>query len=125
MNTNLATWGKNYIAIINEIPVGFISIVKFAHPKTKNMYRVHRLVVLPDYQGIGIGGKLLDFIAERYKKSGYRFNITTSTPAIISIFKNNPFWKCKRIGRNPKISKSGFKNNSVSFKRLTTSWEYK
>ena len=29
-------------------------------------YRVSRLVVLPDYQGIGVGKRLLNFIAELY-----------------------------------------------------------
>jgi GNAT superfamily N-acetyltransferase len=29
-------------------------------------YRVTRLVVLPDYQGIGVGKRLLNFVAELY-----------------------------------------------------------
>ena len=29
-------------------------------------YRVSRLVVLPDYQGIGVGKRFLKFIAELY-----------------------------------------------------------
>ncbi len=40
--------------------------------KTK-YYRVSRLVVLPDYQGIGVGKHLLNFTAELYYYPDKRF----------------------------------------------------
>jgi len=36
--------------MVNDEIAGFISVLHFPHPKVKNMKKVHRLVVLPDYQ---------------------------------------------------------------------------
>ena len=51
-----------------------MSVLHFPHPATKNLKKVHRLVVLPDYQGIGLASALLNTIGSYYKKLGY--NIT-------------------------------------------------
>ena len=91
-------------------------------------YRVSRLVVLPDYQGIGIGKKLLNFIAELYTvQSKKPFCIISSNPQIV---RNKDLkWKVKRFGHtdrgasNSKIN-SGLRN-SQSRKRLTVTLQYK
>ena len=58
--------------------VGFCAVMPFPHPKVKNMRRCSRLVILPDYQGIGLGVKFLTVVAELYKKEGYDFRIVTT-----------------------------------------------
>jgi GNAT superfamily N-acetyltransferase len=46
--------------------------------------RVSRLVVLPDYQGIGVGKKLLNLMADYYtRKTGLPFKIITSNPQLL------------------------------------------
>lgn len=46
--------------------------------------RVSRLVVLPDYQGIGVGKQLLNFVADYYtRKTGLPFKIITSNPQLL------------------------------------------
>ena len=99
--------------------VSFCGILHFPHPKVKNIKRCSRLVVLPDYQGVGIGNKMLEFIANLYLKMNYRFTIITSSPALLYSFKKNPYWKLKHIGHKHKSLLSGRSCN-----RLTTSWEY-
>jgi hypothetical protein len=47
-------------------------------------YRVSRLVVLPDYPGLGVGKRMLNFIAELYtSQTKVPFYILTSNPQII------------------------------------------
>jgi len=97
----------------------------FPHPKVKNVKKVHRLVVLPDYQGIGIGNRLLEVIGHHYKSRNFRFTIVTASPALIHYFAKSGKWKLKHQGRmtggtakaNQAIQKT------VSTNRLTTSWE--
>lgn len=106
--------------------VGFISYLHFMHPIVKNMKRVHRLVVLPDYQGIGIGVRLLNSTAEHFKKLGFRVSLVTSTPALIHSLKDK--WICKEIGRkkgghNKTANKALAK--TLSTNRITASFEYK
>ncbi len=65
LNQSIGAAGiRCYTAIYQDKPIAFIAVV---HTRMKaNYFRVSRLVVLPDYQGIGVGKKLLNFIAELY-----------------------------------------------------------
>jgi hypothetical protein len=52
-----------------------------------------RLVILPDYQGIGLGIKFLTIIAEKYKKMGFQFDIVTSAKNMIMGLSKNKKWR--------------------------------
>ena len=90
-------------------------------------YRVSRLVVLPDYQGIGVGKRLLNFIAELYaSQTKVPFYIITSNPQIIR--GNIENWKITRFGHDSKDQVNTRINNeiksSLSRKRITVSLQY-
>jgi GNAT superfamily N-acetyltransferase len=90
-------------------------------------YRVSRLVVLPDYQGIGVGKRLLNFIAELYtSQTKIPFYILTSNPQIIHGSMNN--WKIIRFGHASKGKDTTTINNelrkSLSRNRITVSLQY-
>lgn len=55
-----------------------------------------RLVILPDYQGIGLGIKFLTIIAEKYKNMGFVFHIVTSAKNMIMGLNKNPKWRFSR-----------------------------
>ena len=113
-----------YVAYVNEQIAAFISIIHQPHAKVKNVKRVHRLVVMPDYQGIGIGVILLEYIGKKYINNNFRYRIKTSAPSLINYFKNSLEWICCFFGRQKnnagtlKVGKFGSEN------RITTSWEY-
>ena len=108
-----------YVVFVDNQIAGFCSVLHMPN-KNPKLKRVHRLVVLPDYQGIGIGGRLLDFIAKKYNDEGYTFSITTSTPSLIFALKKHIDWKCYHHGRS--ISKD--KMGSGSQNRITTAFRY-
>jgi GNAT superfamily N-acetyltransferase len=90
-------------------------------------YRVSRLVVLPDYQGIGVGKPLLNFIAELYtSQTKTAFYILTSNPQIIRGNLSN--WKITRFGHVSRGREDSRINNeirgSLSRKRITVSLKY-
>ena len=90
-------------------------------------YRVSRLVVLPDYQGIGVGKRLLNFIAELYtSQTKIPFFILTSNPQIIR--GNMANWRLTRFGHACKGKENTKMNNdirdSLSRKRITVSMQY-
>ena len=114
---------KKYIATINGEIVGFLSVLHLPHPVVKNMKRVHRLVILPDYQGAGFGIMFLEKIAEYYKKQNYRFTITTSAPSLIFALKKNLKWRCGRFGRG--VTHNGIiGRKSSSCNRLIAGFEF-
>lgn len=95
----------------------------FPHPKFSNGKAVHRLVVLPDYQGIGIGNKFLNFCADILKNDNFRVLLTTSNLAMSKGLNKNEYWKLKRQGRVG-MSSSNLMPKTSSHNRVTTSWEY-
>ena len=47
---------------------------------------------MPDYQGIGLGKKFLEFIAEKYVNHGYDFSIKTSAKNLINALRKSNKW---------------------------------
>lgn len=87
----------------HEKIVAFIGVIHFPHPKNKKIKKVTRLVVLPDYQGIGLGVAFLNAVAEIY--NGYDFRITTSAKNLIYALNKNKNWRLEDYGRH-KMQKS-------------------
>lgn len=104
---------------------GLSSAINFVHPQVKNTRKEHRTVVLPDYQGIGLGVLLRNFVAEHYRKKGLSFITVTSNPALIHYMKNSPLWACTFKGRQtPQKGALQWMNKTNSTNRITTSWKY-
>lgn len=113
-----------YIAEVNDEICGIISILPFPHPKIKKQKRVHRLVVLPEYQGIGIGLRLLNWAGGIVKSGGYTLNIVTSNPSLYRGLLKSDEWALMRKGRMTAQSDNNMKTTS-SINRITASFRYK
>lgn len=118
---------KVFLAFINNQLAGFISVFHFPHPKVKNFKTVHRLVIFPDYQGLGIGVMFLNEIGKIYRKENWRFTIITSAPSLMFALKKSSLWNLKQFGRKPpqniNTGNPISTRKSDSSNRLTTSWE--
>lgn len=79
-----------------------MGVLHFPNAFYKNLKKVSRLVVLPDYQGIGIGTKFLDIVGNDYLENGHKFTITTSNPALINSLKKKKAWKLYSFGKTGK-----------------------
>ena len=97
----------------DEKIVAFIGVIHFPHPKNRKIKKVTRLVVLPDYQGVGLGINFLNEIAKIYKD--YDFRITTSAKNLIYALNNHKNWRLESYSRN-KISVSMKKEIMKSFR---------
>ncbi|MFB4273794.1 GNAT family N-acetyltransferase [Nonomuraea sp. MTCD27] len=53
-------------------PVAFLAYRRIQHPATRNLKMEHRLVVLPDYQGLGIRSRLSEWMGQRLYEEGFR-----------------------------------------------------
>ena len=56
----------------------------------KNHRRFTRIVTLPDYQGMGIGMRVVAAVASLHRAEGLRINVTSSHPALIRHCKRSP-----------------------------------
>lgn len=104
MNTDMHQAAQQYVGVLNGEIVAHTGIIFF--PMKKGKKRVHRLVVLPDYQGVGIGTAFINAVAEIVTAEGYELNLTTTTPALVGALRRSSCWTLARFGR----SKNTYKN---------------
>lgn len=98
------------------------------HGENAKIKRVSRLVVLPDYQGIGLGKKLLEFVAKIYKTKGFDFSIKTSAKNLIETLRKSNDWMLVSYGKSSYSSIKGaidYKKKSLRTDCKTASFFYK
>lgn len=125
LSANISKSATCFVALINDEPVGFCSAIHFVHPHCKNTMREHRTVVLPDYQGVGIGNILSEHVAQYFIDQGKRYLSATSHPAMIKHrIKSDKWVMFRKPGRVPPPNKNKTVIKKTSASRLTASFEY-
>ena len=81
-----------------DINVGILGVIHYPNPHNKKLKKCSRLVVLPDYQGIGLGKKFLNEVAEIYVDQGFDFAITTSAVNLVCGLCRSDKWILTRQG---------------------------
>ena len=76
-----------------EQVVGFASSISFPSGHFKNAYREHRTVVLPDFQGLGIGPRISDIVAQIHIDDGKKYFSRTAHPRFGGYRDNSSLWK--------------------------------
>ncbi len=97
LSSQLSRGSTCYAAIWNGRPVAFCAVV--AQFGRKGCKRISRIVTLPDYQGLGIGARLMERVCEHETARGFRLSITASHPAIVSYCRRSPRWQAKNVQR--------------------------
>ncbi len=80
--------------------------------------------MLPDYQGIGLGGIILDYCGKYFTKKEFKFGITTSQPSLNFALKRKKNWNLIRVGRMKNKNDIAALKKRASSNRITTSWFY-
>lgn len=86
---------RSFMAVVAETgePVAFESIIRFPHPHITRGWRGHRLVVLPDFQGLGLGGRITDWCGEYvHQILDGRFFVRMLHPRMGEYCGNSPLW---------------------------------
>ena len=78
---------------MNDELVGFAASIAFPNGYIKRGWRGHRTVVLPDFQGLGIGVRLSDFVAETHVREGKRYFSRTAHPRVNGYRAASPLWR--------------------------------
>lgn len=79
-----------YVAMWDGNPVAFAAVLPLIG--FKNCRRISRIVVLPDYQGIGVGTMLCAWVGQYYRSRGTRVRITSTHPGLVAHFNRSPDW---------------------------------
>ena len=83
-----------YAACWRDEPIAFLATLAVLGQVGRR--NVHRLVTLPDYQGLGVGRALLESVAQMESRQRH-IGIVTSHPALIASLHRSPRWHCIRF----------------------------
>ena len=100
-----------YGLFVNDDQVGFLAFSNYVpHRKgTKEKMKLHfnRLVIHPDFCGLGIGIKFLDAASEIVKSQGYEVMGKFSSAPVLNSLVSNKRWRCACVERKVKARSSG------------------
>lgn len=103
--------------------VGFCAVLPQPTGTANYCKRVSRLVILPDYQGLGVGTRFLDAICKMYVEQGYKMYIRSAHIKLAHYWANNACWRATaRNGKKGEIN--GINHNEYSVNRPCYSYEY-
>lgn len=84
---------NSFVAYIDSKPVAMTSVIPMPSGTLKDAWRGHRTVVLPEFQGMGIGTAISDAVADMVISSGARFFSKTAHPAMGEHREKSSKWK--------------------------------
>jgi ABC-type lipoprotein export system ATPase subunit/GNAT superfamily N-acetyltransferase len=93
LSQDLNKSAKCYVITWNDKPIGFIAILPFVGVGDAKTRVISRIVVLPDYQGLGIGKQIINYFSSLYASVGSKMYIRTINPAIGIALSNDKNWK--------------------------------
>jgi ABC-type transport system involved in cytochrome c biogenesis ATPase subunit/GNAT superfamily N-acetyltransferase len=125
LSHNLIKHSECYVALVNGHPAGFFAYVREHMRKRKNLIRGHRSVVLPDYQGIGIGNIVTKRLMKYYTEQGFIVTAITSHPAFIAARCRDPdFRLCSKVEYSFFNGLTEMTKSTIDYKRITVSFQY-
>lgn len=121
-----------YLLYWNDTLVGFNSFLNMPSGTNKWAIRTHRLVILPDFQGLGLGTKFQEFMGEYFLNNGYKLFIRTTHLRLGNHCTDSKLWKASSQNqtKRPKINEfnenttQGSKYKKLDGSRVAYSFEY-
>lgn len=83
----------SYLAVWEGQLVGYVAAMTYPSGTVQNAWREHRLVVHPDYQGLGFGPKISEAVAQHYLDNNKRYFSKTSHPRLGEYRDSSSLWK--------------------------------
>lgn len=82
-----------FLLFWEDKPVAFTATMPLPHGDIQDGWRGHRTVVLPQYQGLGIGPRLSDMVGAMFREQGCRYFSRTAHRRLGSYRDNSPNWR--------------------------------
>lgn len=93
LDSNINRSSRCWIAEWDGTPIGFASVISFPSGSLKNAWREHRTVVLPEFQGMGIGVRISDAVGMMVKAWGGRYFSKTANFRMGGYRNSSPLWR--------------------------------
>jgi GNAT superfamily N-acetyltransferase len=125
--SSLHVFARCYIATWDSQLVGFSAAIPFPHGTIKGAWRETRTVILPEFQGLGLGVRLSDHVAALHAAEGYRYFSRTQHPRMGEHRETSPDWRATSSNRKkatPVARDARFAHWEFDANRIAYSHEY-
>ena len=116
LDTNMSRSGHYYVGLIGDKPVAFHAVLHSTNRDIHSYWRGHRTVVLPEFQGMGIGTAFSDAIAQLYVDRGLRYFSKTAHPSFGEHREKSDLWR--PTSTNKQSRKGSYLNKDGTVRKM-------
>lgn len=92
MAADLNASARCFLLDVDGRTAAFAATLNFPHAARRDIRRVHRVVVLPDWQGLGLGMILIDRLGGGYRAIGQELRLGTRSVTFARSLARSPRW---------------------------------
>jgi ABC-type lipoprotein export system ATPase subunit/GNAT superfamily N-acetyltransferase len=93
LDTAISKSAHYYVLLLGNKPIGFHAAIHSTNRDIHSYWRGHRTVILPEFQGMGIGTAFSDAIAQMYVDRGLRYFSKTAHPSFGEHREKSELWR--------------------------------
>jgi ABC-type lipoprotein export system ATPase subunit/GNAT superfamily N-acetyltransferase len=113
LDTRMSRSVHCYVGLIGDKPVAFHAAIHSTNRDIHSYWRGHRTVVLPEFQGMGIGTAFSDAIAQIYVDRGLRYFSKTAHPSFGEHREKSSLWRATSTNRKSRKGSYLLKDGSI------------
>lgn len=107
LSADLNRSARCFVALVHGRPAAFVGVIAQPHAARSDLSALTRVVVLPDYQGLGLAQSIADAVAAICKINGRTLGVGTSHPAFQRTLAKSTRWRMtSKPGFAPKRGKT-------------------
>lgn len=110
LTENIQKSAEMFMIELNGQYIGFFGILPFPGVGDAKTRRLSRMVILPDFQGLGIGTQIFNYLCSLYAAEGHQMYVRTVSPGLGKFMEKNDNWQATSSnGKIPGADSSGRK----------------
>jgi len=113
LDTRMSRSVHCYVLLLGDKPIGFHAAIHSTNRDIHSYWRGHRTVILPEFQGMGIGTAFSDAIAEIYVSRGLRYFSKTAHPSFGEHRENSPLWRATSTNKKSRKGSYLLKDGTI------------
>jgi ABC-type ATPase involved in cell division/GNAT superfamily N-acetyltransferase len=113
LDTRMSRSVHCYVLLLGDKPIGFHAAIHSTNRDIHSYWRGHRTVILPEFQGMGIGTAFSDAVAEIYVSRGLRYFSKTAHPSFGEHREKSSLWRATSTNRKSRKGSYLLKDGSI------------
>ena len=103
LDTAISRSAHYYVLLLGDKPIGFHAAIHSTNRDIHSYWRGHRTVILPEFQGMGIGTAFSDAIAKIYVDRGLRYFSKTAHPSFGEHREKSDLWRPTSMNKKSRV----------------------